>query len=96
MFLGVLDEFKKRFYDAHNVRNAQNESVWLRGHMEIHAWNTRATRTTRTTCCGTEYHCWGGGVGVGRVLTVGYPAYAVVPPWFALVPWVGMAEAPPP
>ena len=38
----------------------------------------------------------GGGGGVGRVLTVGYPAYAVVPPGFALVPWVGMAEAPPP
>ena len=36
-----------------------------------------------------------GGV-VGRVLTVGYPAYAVVPPGFTLVPWVGMAEAPPP
>ena len=38
----------------------------------------------------------GGGGVVGRVLTVGYPAYAVVPPRFALVPWVGMAEAPPP
>ena len=34
--------------------------------------------------------------GGGRVLTVGYPAYAVVPPGFAPVPWVGMAEAPPP
>ena len=40
---------------------------------------------------------WGGWVGGwGRVLTVGYPAYAVVPPGFALVPWVAMAEAPPP
>ena len=50
------------------------------------------TRTTRTTCCGTRYRCWGG----GGVLTVGYPAYAVVPPGFAMVPWVRMAEAPPP
>ena len=31
--------------------------------------------------------------GGGRALTVGYPAYTVVPPNFALVPWVGMAEA---
>ena len=37
-----------------------------------------------------------GGGGLGRVLTVGCPAYAVVPPGFALVPWVGMAEASPP
>ena len=29
----------------------------------------------------------------GRVLKVGYRAYAVVPPGFALVPWVGMAQA---
>ena len=36
------------------------------------------------------------GGGGGRVLTVGYPAYVVVPPGFALVPWVRMAEAPPP
>ena len=32
-------------------------------------------------------------LGGGGVLTVGYPAYAVVPPGFALVPCVGMAEA---
>ena len=38
----------------------------------------------------------GGGGGGGRVLKVGYPAYAVVPSGFALVPWVGIAEAPPP
>ena len=36
------------------------------------------------------------GGGGGGVLTVGYPACAAVPPGFALVPWVGMAEAPPP
>ena len=31
--------------------------------------------------------------GGGGVLTVGYQAYAVLPPGFALVPWIGMAEA---
>ena len=36
------------------------------------------------------------GGGGGGVHTVGYSAYAVVPPGFALVPWVDMAEAPPP
>ena len=30
---------------------------------------------------------------MGCVLTVGYPAYAVFPPWFARVRWVGMAKA---
>ena len=34
-----------------------------------------------------------GGWGVGRVLTVAYLAYVVVPPRLTLVPWVGMAEA---
>ena len=32
-------------------------------------------------------------LGEGGVLTVGYPAYAVVPPGFAMVPRLGMAEA---
>ena len=40
--------------------------------------------------------CVGWVGGWGRVLTFGYRAYAVVPLGFALVPWVGIAEAPPP
>ena len=39
--LGILDEFKKRFCDAHNVRNGQNKFVWLQGHMESHVWKHR-------------------------------------------------------
>ena len=46
---------------------------------------TRRTRRTHRTLCG-------GGVW-GRILTVGYPAYAGVPIGFALVPKAGIAEA---
>ena len=66
--------------------------------LRSHFYATHKThRTYPSKClCGRGWVFGGWGGGGGRVLTVAYPAYAVVPPGFAPVAWVEMAEDWPP